>query len=270
MIPEGRSCGLIHRKPAPAGRRASQRLIRVNPGRPGPWDIERHAAGGRQNERLRMALRFDSRTDAAERLAQALAHYRGQHPLVLAIPRGAVSMGRVLADRLDGELDVVLVRKLRAPFSPEFAVGSIDETGWAYISEHAAAAGADETYLAQEKAIQLETLRKRRTQYTPARPPIEPRGRIVVVVDDGLATGSTMIAALHAARARAPARLVCAVPVAAADSLERVRPYADEVVCLAAPEDFYAVGQFYRDFQQVEDDEVVALLARSADQRSAK
>jgi putative phosphoribosyl transferase len=207
-----------------------------------------------------MTVRFDSRADAAERLAEALSHYRGKHPLVLAIPRGAVSMGRVLADRLGGELDVVLVRKLRAPFSPEFAVGSIDETGWAYISEYAASAGADEAYLELEKAAQLETLRKRRAQYTPARPPIDPKGRVAIVVDDGLATGSTMIAALHAARAKAPARLVCAVPVAAADSLERVRPYADEVVCLAAPENFYAVGQFYRDFQQVEDEEVVALL----------
>jgi putative phosphoribosyl transferase len=207
-----------------------------------------------------MTVRFDSRADAAERLAEALSHYRGKHPLVLAIPRGAVSMGRVLADRLGGELDVVLVRKLRAPFSPEFAVGSIDETGWAYISEHAASAGADEAYLELEKAAQLEMLRKRRAQYTPARPPIDPKGRVAIVVDDGLATGSTMIAALHAARAKAPARLVCAVPVAAADSLERVRPYADEVVCLAAPQNFYAVGQFYRDFQQVEDEEVVALL----------
>jgi predicted phosphoribosyltransferase len=213
-----------------------------------------------------MALRFDSRADAAERLAQALAHYRGQRPLVLAIPRGAVGMGRILADRLDGELDVVLVRKLRAPFSPEYAVGSIDETGWAYISEHAASAGADEAYLEQEKAAQLDTLRKRRAQYTPARPPIDPKGRVVIVVDDGLATGSTMIAALHAARAKQPARLVCAVPVAAVDSLERVRPYADEVVCLAAPADFYAVGQFYRDFQQVEDEEVVALLSTSVRQ----
>ena len=208
-----------------------------------------------------MTLRFDSRADAAVQLAAALGHYRGRQPLVLAIPRGAVSMGRVLADRLGGELDVVLVRKLRAPFSPEFAVGAIDETGWAFVSEHAASAGADEAYLEREKAVQLETLRKRRAQYTPARAPIDPQGRTVIVVDDGLATGATMIAALHAARAKNPARLVCAVPVAAADSLEKVRPYADEVVCLAIPKDFYAVGQFYRDFRQVEDEEVVALLS---------
>src|SRR5215470_8068104 len=140
-----------------------------------------------------MAIVFDSRIDAAQQLARALAHYGGRNPLVLAIPRGAVEMGRVLADELGGELDVVLVRKLGSPFSPEFAVGAIDETGWAYIAAHAASAGADEVYLEQEKREQLALLRQRRAQYTPARPPIDPGGRVAIVVDDGLATGATMI-----------------------------------------------------------------------------
>ena len=207
-----------------------------------------------------MSRRFDSRLDAGRQLARALAAYRGRNPLVLAIPRGAVAMGAELADALQGELDVVLVRKLRAPGAPEFAVGSVDESGWTYVAEHAAEAGADAGYLAREKAAQLETLRRRRAQYTPARAPVDPRGRIAIVVDDGIATGSSMIAALHAVRAKHPARLVCAVPVAPPETLERIRPYADEVVCLEAPEDFQAVGQFYRDFQQVEDEEVVELL----------
>lgn len=205
---------------------------------------------------------FATRHDAAVRLASALSRYAGRNPLVLAIPRGAVEMGRVLADRLEGELDVVLVRKLGAPGNPEFAVGAMDESGWSYVADHAAAAGADAAYLEREQQRQLDILRKRRALYTPARPPIDPQGRIAIVVDDGLATGATMIAALHATRAKAPARLVCAVPVAAPDSLERVRAYADEVVCLEAPLDFRAVGQFYARFDQVEDEEVVALLAR--------
>jgi predicted phosphoribosyltransferase len=209
-----------------------------------------------------MSHLFDSRLDAGRRLAEALAPYRGRDPLVLAIPRGAVEMGGIVAHELQGELDVVLVKKLRAPYSPELAVGAIDETGWTYIAEYAAQAGADHAYLAKEKATQLGLLKKRRAQYTPARAPADPRGRVAVVVDDGIATGASMIAALHAVRAREPARLVCAVPVAARESLEAVRPYADELVCLEAPEDFQAVGQFYREFAQVEDDEVVALLAR--------
>ncbi len=215
-----------------------------------------------------MSIVFASRTDAARQLAKALAKFRGRNPLVLAIPRGAVEMGRVLADELEGEIDVVLVRKLRSPQSAEFAVGAIDETGWAYVADYAASAGADDAYLAREKRDQLELLRKRRALYTPARPPIDPKGRVVIVVDDGLATGATMIAALHAARSKQPERLVCAVPVAAPDSLERVRPYADEVVCLEAPEEFFAVGQFYREFGQVEDDEVVDLLARAPKARA--
>jgi predicted phosphoribosyltransferase len=212
---------------------------------------------------------FDSRLDAGRQLARALAAYRGRNPLVLAIPRGAVEMGAEVAKALEGELDVVLVKKLRAPYSPEFAVGAVDETGWTYIAPHARGTGADDAYLEEEKAAQLETLRRRRSEYTPARAPVDPRGRIAIVVDDGIATGASMIAALHSVRAREPARLVCAVPVAAPESLETIRPYADEVVCLEAPEYFQAVGQFYREFEQVEDEAVVALLARHGTRKAA-
>jgi predicted phosphoribosyltransferase len=209
-----------------------------------------------------MARIFDSRLDAGRYLAKALAAYRGRNALVLAIPRGAVEMGAEIAKALEGELNVVLVRKLRAPFNPELAVGSIDESGWAYIAWHARELGADEAYLAKEQETQLALLHARRAQYTPARAPADPRGRIAIVVDDGIATGASMIAALHAVRAKNPERLVCAVPVAAPDSAERVRDYADQLVCLETPREFLAVGQFYRSFPQVEDDEVVKLLAR--------
>jgi predicted phosphoribosyltransferase len=204
---------------------------------------------------------FVDRNDAAHGLAKALAPYRGQNPLVLAIPRGAVPMGKIIAAALGGELDVVLVRKLRAPSSPEFAVGAIDESGWVYVAPHAREAGADEAYLARECETQLALLRQRRAQYTPARPPIDPAARVAIVIDDGLATGATMIAALHSVRAKQPRRLVCAVPVAAPQSLDAVAPYADEIVCLQAPSGFYAVGQFYRSFAQVGDETVIAALA---------
>lgn len=216
-----------------------------------------------------MTRLFESRVDAGRQLAKALAAYRGRNALVLAIPRGAVEMGAEVARALDGELDVVLVRKLRAPYNPELAVGSIDESGWTYLATHARLAGADQAYLAKEKETQLALLRSRRAQYTPARAPADPRGRVAIVVDDGIATGASMIAALHSVRARNPARLICAVPVAAPDSAERVKDYADELVCLQTPHEFMAVGQFYRHFPQVEDDEVVKLLARHGAKRAA-
>lgn len=210
---------------------------------------------------------FSDRDDAARRLAAALQAYRGAHPLVLAIPRGAVPMGASIAAALGGDLDVVLVRKLGAPDSPEFAVGAVDENGWTYVAPHARLAGADEPYLERERGTQLAALRARRAAYTPLRAPLDPRGRVAIVVDDGLATGATMIAALHAVRARAPSRLVCAVPVGAPDSLATVREHADEVVCLEAPRDFGAVGHYYRDFGQVDDAEVIAILQAAGEAR---
>ena len=206
---------------------------------------------------------FENRRDAALRLVDRLASYTGKNPLVLGIPRGAVPMARLVAERLGGEVDVVLVRKLRAPGNPEFAIGSIDESGATQVAGYAASTGADARYLDEEKQLQLEVMRQRRAQYTAHRPVTDPAGRVVIVVDDGLATGSTMIAALHALRRREPARLICAVPVAPPDTAAKVAENCDELICLETPESFYAVGQFYRHFPQVEDDEVIAALRTS-------
>lgn len=203
---------------------------------------------------------FQDRTEAAIRLIERLAAWQGHHPLILAIPRGAVPMARIIADRLEGELDVVLVRKLRAPGNPEFAIGAIDESGRVYLADHAARSGATPEYVETEKTVQLESLRKRRARYTPVRPAIDPKNRIVIIVDDGLATGATMIAALQAIRIRQPQKLICAVPVAPAETLARILPLADETLCLETPPQFQSVGQFYHAFPQVDDEEVIAAL----------
>lgn len=207
--------------------------------------------------------RFVDREDAGRQLTAPLLRYRGRHPLVLAIPRGGVPIGRILADALDGELDVVLVRKLGAPGNPEFAIGAIDEQGRVQLSRHAGATGADDTYLRAEAARQLDVIRRRRAHYSPGHRPAAVAGRVVIVVDDGLATGATMRAALAALRAQHPATLVCAVPVAAPDSLREIAPLADEIVCLSSPAGFRAVGVFYDHFEPVEESRVLELLAAS-------
>ncbi|MEI8363539.1 MAG: phosphoribosyltransferase family protein [Betaproteobacteria bacterium] len=203
---------------------------------------------------------FLDRTEAANKLAEKLLVYRGKNPLVLAIPRGAVPMAKIITEKLGGSIDVVLVRKLRAPFHPELAIGSVNESGWTYIADYAASTGADNEYIQREKLAQMDVIKSRRAQYTPIRPSIDPKGRIVIIIDDGLATGATMISALHALRDRKPAKLICAVPVSPAETLEKVAELADELVCLEVPEDFQAVGQFYANFPQLGDDEVMQIL----------
>ena len=133
---------------------------------------------------------FANRIAAAKQLVAALSEYRDKRPLVLAIPRGAVPMAKIIADDLNGELDVVLVRKLRAPGNPEFAIGSVDESGWVYLADYASRVGADKEYIRNEVSTQLETIRQRRAQYTPVRQPVDPTARVVI---DGVCLKSTRV-----------------------------------------------------------------------------
>ena len=204
---------------------------------------------------------FRDREDAARQLAAQLKGRVLHEPLVLAIPRGGVVTGAILARGLGAELDVVLSRKLRAPGQPELAIGAVSEEGQVYLNHHAEGfLDTLEDYLAEERRHQMEEIARRRRLFRKARPPARIAGRSVIVTDDGIATGSTMIAALKTIKGRKPRELIVAVPVASPERLQEVRHWCDEVVCLHSPEWFWAVGQFYENFPQVEDSEVERLL----------
>jgi putative phosphoribosyl transferase len=208
------------------------------------------------------------RQEAAERLAQALGYHRGHRPLVLGIPRGGVVMAEILADRLRGDLDIILVRKLRAPGRPELAIGSITEQGRIILNEETAGIATEE-YIQEEAQEALRLLKRRRASYTPGEAPIDPSGRVAIIVDDGIATGATMTAALRALRDRGADRVIAAAAVAPIATVEYLRREADEVHCLATPGPFTAVSRHFEDFREVSDAEVTDILRRHSD-HSAK
>ncbi len=208
---------------------------------------------------------FRDRADAGRQLAAALDGYRDRRPFVLAIPRGGVAVGFEVAVALHAPLDVIVPRKLRAPYNPELAVGAVAHDGSVYLdTDLIHSLHAPQGYVNEEIATQLEEIRRRMRLYRGDRPTPDLSGYAAIVVDDGIATGATMIAALRAARAMRPTRLVVAVPVAPRGVVDRLHAEADEVRCLYTPEVFYAVGQFYDDFGQTTDDEVIGLLQRRA------
>ncbi len=208
---------------------------------------------------------FRDREDAARQLAERLKGRELHDPLVLAIPRGGVVTGAVLARELGADLDMVLARKLRAPGMPELAVGAVSEDGQAYLNHHAQEfLGPMAEYLERECGHQVAEIARRKQLFRGVRPQAPVTGRSVIVTDDGIATGSTMIAALQAVKAQHAREVLVAVPVAPPDRLKEVRRWCDDVVCLLSPRDFWAIGQFYEDFTQVEDGEVVRLLREFA------
>jgi predicted phosphoribosyltransferase len=204
---------------------------------------------------------FRDRQDAGQQLADRLKGRPLRRPVVLGIPRGGVVLGAVLAGHLGADLDVVLARKLRAPRQHELALGAISESGEVYLTQLGEEwSGALVEYLAEERQRQAAEIARRARLFRAVRSAVPLAGRSVIVTDDGIATGSTMMAALKVARAQQPLELIVAVPVASPDRLEEVAHCCEETVCLLCPDDFQAIGQFYEDFTQVEDDEVVALL----------
>ena len=211
---------------------------------------------------------FADRIDAGERLAKGLAHLAGSECVVLAIPRGGVIVGEVIARELAAPLDVVVPRKIGAPGNPELAIGAVAPGIRVLDPRMVGALGVTDRYLEREIAEQEAEIERRQHAYRGGRPPQPVEGRVAIVVDDGVATGSTAVAALRWARARGAERVVLAVPVAPPQSLERLRAEADEVVVLETPQPFLAVGEWYRDFDQTTDEQVVEALARSAGSRA--
>ncbi len=210
---------------------------------------------------------YRSRREAGQVLAQRLAARRYADPIVLALPRGGVPVGLEVARALHAPLDVLLVRKIGAPGQPELAAAAIVDGPQPELvvnEEVVAATGMTRAEIDAEAQHQLREIERRRVAYVGSRAALPLAGRTVIVVDDGIATGTSVRAALRALRARQPARLVLAVPVAPADTLARLAPLVDEVVCPATPEPFIAIGLHYADFHQLEDREVVAAMDEAA------
>jgi predicted phosphoribosyltransferase len=208
---------------------------------------------------------FANRADAGRRLAEALRGFGPEHPVILALPRGGVPVGFEVASELQAPLDILMVRKIGAPGHEEYGIGALVDGAAAQIvidEQAAIATGASRTYIDSIVARELAEIERRRAAYRTG-PPIPIAGRTVILVDDGIATGGTVRAALKGLAQAKPARIVLAVPVAPREVLAQLGALCDQVVCLASPEPFYAVGLYYRDFSQTDDAEVIRLLAKA-------
>ncbi len=208
---------------------------------------------------------FTNRTDAAVQLAEKLKEYKDQEGvLVLALPRGGIPVGFELARRLNASLDVLIVRKIGVPSQPELAAGAISETGTVHLNKDVIAAVGDlNAYIEKEIVRQNEEISRRIMLYRGGRPIRELAGKFIILVDDGVATGATVKAAIETMKKEQIAKLVVAVPVAPPSTAKELKHMADEFVCIETPEHFMAVGSHYIDFTQVTDEEVVKLLRLS-------
>ena len=213
---------------------------------------------------------FRNRQDAGRRLARALSRYKSQHPVVLALPRGGVPVAAEVALALEAPLDLVLVRKIGLPYQPELAMGAVVDGGAPIVIRNDDVIAAADVGDAEFDAVrdrELAEIERRRQRYIKDRPRAGIADRTAIVIDDGIATGATMKAALRAVRKRGAREVVLAVPVAPIDAIEDLRDEVDAVVCLETPDVFGAIGYFYDDFRQVSDDEVIAILHRLPPER---
>ncbi len=217
---------------------------------------------------------FEDRHDAGRQLAARISRhpYAKKQPVVLGIPRGGVVVAAEVAEALSAPLDVIIARKIRAPYQPELGIGAVVDGAHTTVlnQELVRTVGASPDYLDREIAYQSKEIDRRLQYYRGDRPGIEVAGKTVIIVDDGIATGYTFRAALEGLRQRKPSRLVAAAPVAARDTAKMLTAFADELVCLSTPFGFMAVGQWYRNFEQVSDEEVVAILQRNWAQKKPR
>jgi putative phosphoribosyl transferase len=219
------------------------------------------------------AMPFRDRSEAGRRLAVELAKFKGEDSVIFALPRGGAPVAAPIALALGAPLDLVLVRKIGVPYQPELAMGAVADGGSPLIVRNEDViqmAGVSEKEFEKVRQRELEEIERRRRLYLGERPRPEARGRVAIVVDDGIATGATTRAALRAVRLRQPKKLVLAVPVAPPDAIESLRSESDEVICLETHENFGAIGFFYEDFRQIEDNEVVAILDRFRADRASE
>lgn len=207
---------------------------------------------------------FSSRIEAGKKLAEKLQEYKAPQMLVLGIPRGGVVVAKEISKALGATLDVLTVRKLSAPGNPELAIGALAPDNVSFVEwKFATTLGVDEVYMKREKEVKGGELKKKEKLFRGGKPPLKVRDKTVILIDDGIATGSTVEAAVKWAKKKKAHKVIVAIPVAAPDTVKRIKPEVDALVVLDTPEDFKAVGQFYEDFPQVEDQEVVKLLSAS-------
>ncbi|MEM3401382.1 MAG: phosphoribosyltransferase [Nitrososphaerota archaeon] len=205
---------------------------------------------------------FKNREEAGRLLAKALKDYKGYDCVVLAIPRGGVVVGYYVAEELGCPLDVIIPRKLGAPLQPELAIGAVAEDGTTVLNEDLIESmGVSQQYIERKIKEEVAEIRRRASLYRSGREMIPIKDKIAILVDDGLATGATMKAAISYIKRLGPKAIVVAVPVAPPDVVRSLRREVDKVVCLSTPEPFFAIGQFYEEFEQVEDEEVIRLLS---------